>query len=173
MVPYTSVRTVGRDVVLVLAPHPGDEVFGCGGAIMRHVADGDPAHVAIVSDWGSKVEAGLDITDLSARKSGAMGCFQSQMAQRDYAGLIKALNRFRAYTLPDAVEAAEAYLLIDAEALPVDPLELYAIEAERQQGFGSSLANSGSFFGEARWRTAWRKISYRFRTGVDGLMSSK
>jgi len=27
--------------VLILAPHPDDEVLGCGGAALRHVADGD------------------------------------------------------------------------------------------------------------------------------------
>ena len=273
IIPYTSVRSVGRGVALVLAPHPDDEVFGCGGAIMRHVADGDPVHVAIVTDGGWQVEAGadsetyirlrrseslcaakildygtpvfwgledrnlsynealvqrigkaiqdsganiiyapsiyemhpdhralalaaagaargtgttlvmfevgvplppnrlLDITDLLARKSEAMGCFQSQMAQRDYAGLIKALNRFRAYTLPDTVEAAEAYLLMDAEALPADPLELYVTEADRQQAFGSSLANTENFSDTARWRIAWRKISSRFRANLDSPMS--
>ncbi|NEX19239.1 glycosyltransferase [Thiorhodococcus mannitoliphagus] len=35
---------------LILAPHPDDEVLGCGGAIMRHVAANDPIQVAIVTD---------------------------------------------------------------------------------------------------------------------------
>lgn len=274
IVPYTSVRSVGRGVVLVLAPHPDDEVFGCGGAIMRHVEDGDPVHVVIVTDGGWQAETDsnpesyihlrrneslcaskilgygtpvflgledrklsygealvrrigkaiqdlgtnivyapsiyemhpdhralalaaadaarssgvtlvmyevgvplppnrlLDITDLQTRKTEAMGCFNSQLVQRDYVGVIEALNRFRAYTLSKTVEAAEAYLCLAAEALPVDPLELYAIEADRQQRFGSSLAAAGSHFGGRRWRTAWRKISYRFRSGVSGLISS-
>ena len=33
--------------VLVVAPHPDDEVFGVGGTILRHVADGDAVHVLI------------------------------------------------------------------------------------------------------------------------------
>lgn len=275
IIPYTSVRSIGRGVILVLAPHPDDEVFGCGGAVMRHVADGDPVHVVIVTDGGWQAEADsnpesyirlrrneslcavkilgygtpvfwgledrklnynealverigkaiqdlgatiiyapsiyemhpdhralamaavdaarssgvtlvmyevgvplppnclLDITDLQTRKKEAIGCFNSQLAQRDYAGHIEALNRFRAYTLPKTVEAAEAYLCLVAEALPADPLELYAIEAVRQQRFGSSLVAADSHFGERRWRTAWRKISYRFRSGVYGLISSK
>ncbi|WP_052347593.1 PIG-L deacetylase family protein [Imhoffiella purpurea] len=49
-VPYRAVRTVGRGPVLVLAPHPDDEVFGCGGAIMRHLEAGDPVRVVIATD---------------------------------------------------------------------------------------------------------------------------
>lgn len=275
IIPYTSVRSVGRGVVLVLAPHPDDEVFGCGGAIMRHVADGDPVHVVIVTDGGWQAEADsnpesyvhlrrneslsaakileygtpvfwgledrmlsygealiqrigktiqdlgatiiyapsiyemhpdhrtlaiaavdaarssgaslvmyeigvslppnilLDITDMQTRKNEAMACFNSQLTQRDYVGHIEALNRFRAYTLPSEATSAEAYRLIVAEALPVDPLELYTIEADRQRRFALSLTGSDAFFGEARWRTAWRRVSRRFRAGLDGLVSSK
>ena len=35
--------------VLIVAPHPDDEVLGCGGTIARHVAQGDEVHVAIVT----------------------------------------------------------------------------------------------------------------------------
>ncbi|MHC5109034.1 MAG: PIG-L deacetylase family protein [Planctomycetota bacterium] len=33
--------------VLVIAPHPDDEVLGAGGTMLRHVADGDDVHVVI------------------------------------------------------------------------------------------------------------------------------
>lgn len=35
-------------VVLVVAPHPDDEVLGCGGVIARHTAQGDNVYVIIV-----------------------------------------------------------------------------------------------------------------------------
>ncbi|MEZ5673467.1 MAG: hypothetical protein R3E08_14275 [Thiotrichaceae bacterium] len=39
-IPY-SVTTVPAGRTLILAPYPDDEVFGCGGAIMQHVAQND------------------------------------------------------------------------------------------------------------------------------------
>lgn len=35
--------------VLVFAPHPDDEVLGCGGTIARHVSEGDTVFVCIVT----------------------------------------------------------------------------------------------------------------------------
>ncbi len=35
--------------VVVIAPHPDDEVLGCGGTIAKHVDDGDEVYVAIVT----------------------------------------------------------------------------------------------------------------------------
>lgn len=56
MVPIEAAVRVGPGPVLVLAPHPDDEVFGCGGAIVRHVEDGDAVHVIIVADGGYRRE---------------------------------------------------------------------------------------------------------------------
>lgn len=52
-IPYKTAAMIGVGPVLVLAPHPDDEVFGCGGAIMRHVAQGEHVHVVIVTDGGA------------------------------------------------------------------------------------------------------------------------
>ncbi len=49
-IPYRAEQRLGRGRALILAPHPDDEVLGCGGAIMRHVADGDPVRVIICTD---------------------------------------------------------------------------------------------------------------------------
>lgn len=45
--------------ILVVAPHPDDEVLGCGGAILRHVKRGDEVSVCIVTqaytpDWSEE-----------------------------------------------------------------------------------------------------------------------
>jgi len=218
-IPYAAISSIGPGPAVVFAPHPDDEVFGCGGAIMRHVSAGDPARVIIVTDgaygaptdseeyartrrresaqaaailgygvpefwnlpdrgleYGERLiqrilatieecaaelvyapswweihpdhrvtalavteavrrcarpihlamyEVGvplqpnalLDITDLTVRKASAVACFSSQLAQQDYDEQIAALNRFRTYTLPRTVQAAEGYLVLSAEEL--------------------------------------------------------
>ena len=45
--------------VLVIAPHPDDEVLGCGGTIVRHAKQGDSVYVCIVTkayapDWSEE-----------------------------------------------------------------------------------------------------------------------
>jgi len=57
----------------------------------------------------------LDITAFAEIKSRAMRCFASQLALQSYDSHIEGLNRFRTYTLPGSVAAAEAYLLLSPE----------------------------------------------------------
>ena len=48
--------------VLVIAPHPDDEVLGVGGAILRHIADGDAMHVVICTR-GEDSRFGKDVVE--------------------------------------------------------------------------------------------------------------
>lgn len=242
LIPYQAITDIPCTQALVFAPHPDDEVFGCSGAIMRHVERGVSVHVVVVSDgahgaaeekaaeyalqrqnesiaaahilgygfpvfWhysdrqvsysekliqeilatiretgadlvyapsvfemhpdhrilgmaaveavrriGKTVrialyEVGvplrpnqlLDISDLAPRKAAAMECFSSQNARQRYDQHIAALNRYRTYTLPASVTAAEAYILIPAEELMNDPLQLYQSEHTRQRALGLIL----------------------------------
>jgi len=38
-----------REIVLCIAPHPDDETLGCGGTLLRHVAEGAEVHWLIVT----------------------------------------------------------------------------------------------------------------------------
>ena len=211
LVPYQAVGRLAAQRALVLAPHPDDETFGCGGAIAAHVAHRDAVRVVVLTDGAAQGEAAqrqqecraacralgagepqfwglpdrgllatpelvervaqgirdfeadllyvpspwevhpdhrqaaqaataaalatgvrvafyeigaplrpnllLDITPHLEAKRAAGQCFASQQAQQDYAGQLAALNRYRTYTLPREVQAAEAYLLLTPRQL--------------------------------------------------------
>ena len=240
LIPYQASTTIACTKVLVFAPHPDDEVFGCGGAIMRHLEQGIAVEVIIVSDGGYGAESEedrkqytlrrqeesksaakilgygapafwsypdrkvgygeklihdilaainqsqadliyapsifevhpdhrsigmavieavrrirkslrlalyevgmpirpnclLDITQLAERKMAAMQCFCSQNQKQRYDLDIAALNRYRTYTLPPEIQAAEAYMIISAEELARDALKLYQSEYARQKELG-------------------------------------
>jgi GT2 family glycosyltransferase/LmbE family N-acetylglucosaminyl deacetylase len=202
-------------VIAVLAPHPDDEVFGCGGTLAALVHAQIPVHVAILTDgqkwqdapncrreesccaarclgygepqfwgltdghlldvpdlaqrilhWLQELEADtilapslwemhrdhracaqaaaqavvladravrllfyevgvplapnllVDITPWQAPKARAMACFASQIARQPLHRQIQGLNRYRTYSLPRHVRAAEAFCLMDPATLP-------------------------------------------------------
>ncbi|NBS17115.1 MAG: PIG-L family deacetylase [Gammaproteobacteria bacterium] len=58
-VPYEVRPRIGRGRALFFAPHPDDEVFGCCGALLQHLADGDAVQVVVVTDgaYGDRPDA--------------------------------------------------------------------------------------------------------------------
>ena len=56
LIPYTAGRLEGSPV-LVLAPHPDDEVFGCGGALVQAAKNGIPVRVVVLTDGEAQGEA--------------------------------------------------------------------------------------------------------------------
>ncbi len=57
MAPFAAVALLPATRVLVLAPHPDDEVFGCGGAIAASLAAGVPVHVVVLTDGAGQGQA--------------------------------------------------------------------------------------------------------------------
>lgn len=80
IVPYEAVLKIVGHRVLVIAPHPDDEVFGCGGAIMRHADAGDVLQIVIVTngeylaDFAQQL-AHSEMRQTESRRAAAMmGC---------------------------------------------------------------------------------------------------
>lgn len=53
-IPRNAETKVGDGPVLVLSPHPDDEVFGCGGAILNHVRSRDSVYVVILTNGNNQ-----------------------------------------------------------------------------------------------------------------------
>jgi len=243
IVPSAQLASLPGGRLLVLAPHPDDEIFGCGGAILRHLEKGGTVKVLIFTDGAfgvaaEKLEASIaqrqqeslaaakrlgygvptfrgyadrqlhygealicelmgaieqsgadlvcapsvmemhpdhralamaaveavrrigapirlalyevgvplepnllvDISAVAEQKMQAMQCFASQLKRQRYDLHIAGLNRFRSYSLPDEVTAAEAYRLVTAETLHADPFALYRpwYRAQRLLGLPAS-----------------------------------
>jgi LmbE family N-acetylglucosaminyl deacetylase len=49
-IPYHADRKILQGKTLVFAPHADDEIFGCGGALIRHIQQNDPVKVVVVTD---------------------------------------------------------------------------------------------------------------------------
>jgi hypothetical protein len=62
-----------------------------------------------------------------------MRCFVSQLAHQRYDEQIDALNRYRAYTLPAEVVAAEAFEVLAAEDIARDNLSVFVSEHRRRR----------------------------------------
>jgi LmbE family N-acetylglucosaminyl deacetylase len=72
-IPYHAVAHLPARHALVLAPHPDDEVFGCGGAILAHVQRGIPVSVIILTDGSLYGDAAIRTAE-SRSAATLLGC---------------------------------------------------------------------------------------------------
>jgi LmbE family N-acetylglucosaminyl deacetylase len=70
--PLLDLGRVPAGPVLVVAPHPDDEILGCGGAIALHARRGDHVHVALVTS-GEAGGDGAARIDESRASAGGLG----------------------------------------------------------------------------------------------------
>ena len=83
LIPYQAVNLYGGQRVLVLAPHPDDETFGCGGALALHCRHGDSVRVVFVTsgelgDWQGEQDAEACRLRREAEAQTALACLGIQ-----------------------------------------------------------------------------------------------
>jgi LmbE family N-acetylglucosaminyl deacetylase len=70
--------------VLVLAPHPDDEVIGCGGTLCLHAAQGDRVHVLVAFGDGESDEDGQEGGELAETRRTEARAGGAELGIRDY-----------------------------------------------------------------------------------------
>lgn len=73
LIPYSAAFTISAKSVVVLAPHPDDEVFGCGGAIAEYACQQVPVHVIVLTDGAGAGDAALRENE-SRQAAKILGC---------------------------------------------------------------------------------------------------
>jgi len=104
-------------IVLIVVAHADDEVLGCGGAIARHVAEGDMVHVIFMADGvGSRVAS--DTGELQ-RRNQARDAALRMLGVAHWHALDFPDNRMDSVPLLDVVQALEPIIQ------QVQPARLY------------------------------------------------
>jgi LmbE family N-acetylglucosaminyl deacetylase len=86
--PKRSWTSSGHERVLLVAPHPDDEVVGCAGTLIRHAGLGDTVTVAIVTDGSKSRALGIDGPTMAALRERESSAAAERMGvQRRWMGL--------------------------------------------------------------------------------------
>ncbi|HSP14452.1 MAG TPA: PIG-L family deacetylase [Thermoanaerobaculia bacterium] len=160
-IPYDAARLIGERL-LVLAPHPDDEVIGCGGVVAQHLRDRRAVRVLIATD-GAEAEPGQQDRD-SYRNA------REEESRRGLAVLGEAevhFLRFPDRGLDDSVAAAIREHLIafkpDLVLVP-SPVEIHPDHLALSRAFCDLVARDESLFADlAITRVAFYEVSQPLR----------
>ena len=145
-IPNQAISNVGKGKALVFAPHPDDEVFGCGGAIISHIKNGDQVKVIIVTDGGLPVAENQKYSDypLTREKESLSAAYILGYGQPEFlnypdGGLIveeKLITQIQSIILNEMPEFV--YLPAESEIHP-DHIALHKAGTEAAQRLGTKL----------------------------------
>lgn len=141
--------------VLVVAPHPDDEVLGCGGTMVRHVAEGDTVDVVIVTRGDDSYDqTWIDLSRTEAKEAHAvLGVttttfldFPSPtldvVPMRDIVSALREVVHHDIVYIPSRTDLHQEHRLVHDAALvacrPPGPSAVYAYEtlSETECGYG-------------------------------------
>jgi LmbE family N-acetylglucosaminyl deacetylase/glycosyltransferase involved in cell wall biosynthesis len=142
--------------LLVLAPHPDDEVIGCGGLVALHLRDGRSVHVIVATD-------GAQAGNASQREA------ESRAALSLLGNATIEFLRFADRALENARELDERLAAILRERKPdliavPSPLEIHPDHAALSRAFCDLIARDTSLFADlAIARVAFYEVSAPLR----------
>jgi LmbE family N-acetylglucosaminyl deacetylase/glycosyltransferase involved in cell wall biosynthesis len=145
--------------LLVLAPHPDDEVIGCGGLVALHLREGRKVHVVVATD-------GAQAGDASQREA------ESRAALASLGDATIEFLRFPDRDLSNARDLDERLAAIlrawkpDLIAVP-SPLEIHPDHVALSRAFCDLVARDASLFADlAVARVAFYEVSAPLRPNV-------
>ena len=94
--------------IVVFAPHPDDEIFGCGGSILKWMDEGHDLHIVYVTDnrvliaWGLKEnqllqEEAKEFINLSEDEIAKIALKEAEQVSKDFGFSKKNVHFFRFY----------------------------------------------------------------------------
>jgi LmbE family N-acetylglucosaminyl deacetylase len=150
-IPYNATTVLPIGKILVLAPHPDDEVFGCGGAIMQHVAQGNAISVIVVTDGSAAIrhsDSNSHLKYIKIRQQESQQAAQilgyRQLAFWDIADRSLTYNEELLQRLEKIIQEHKITQVYAPSVLEVHPdhyaLAMMAVEVVRRCGKNVSLA---------------------------------
>jgi len=181
LVPYEASRFDARRV-LVLAPHPDDEVFGCGGALADLVSRGATIDVLLVTDGAAGASDDAGRRAIAARRAGESRAaltllgggtvHEGGLPDRSLAMRAEELERLVAswlaqdyeenlYMAPDALSVPDRDWFSRGGIASLEPSEVYTVIAylqrdELPQALRTFYGNfAASFYPDVSCFTEW------------------
>lgn len=115
-----------KNSVLVVAAHPDDELLGCGGTLLRHVAQGDQVHIMILAE-------GLTSRDQARDAVGRADDLKVLHAASQQAADALGAQSLRMYSFPDnrmdGMELLDVVKCVEDRIVDIHPNIIYTHHA--------------------------------------------
>lgn len=160
-IPYDAARLLGERL-LVLAPHPDDEVIGCGGLVAQHIAQQRAVRVVVTTDGAEAEPSAADRDAYRAQRESESRRALAMLGDADIHFL-----RFADRALDDAVSVPlrEHLLAFKPDLICVpSPVEVHPDHLALSRAFCDLVQRDASLFADlAIARVAFYEVSQPLR----------
>jgi LmbE family N-acetylglucosaminyl deacetylase len=167
-IPYEG-ALVRAERLLVLAPHPDDEVIGCGGLLASHLLERRRVSVAIVTDGAAAEREGIEVEEYRRRRqleSQRGLAILGEPVDIRFLGFPDRSLEERQEELRDALRALLVELSPDLIAVP-SPIEIHPDHLALSRAFCELMQRDPSLFADlATARVFFYEVSQPIRPNV-------
>ena len=165
LVPFQAEILLGEKL-LVLAPHPDDEVIGCGGLIALHIQERREVRTVLITDGGAANEPAGDAYLQKRRKESVAGLAILGSQEPKFLGIPDRLIGSRAEVLQKEIREQIIRYRPDLIVIP-SPVEVHPDHLATARALHDLIQRSPEILGDlALCRLAFCEISQPFRPNV-------